>query len=143
MSQDPTKNTCVDTDVSSLERRDERTPKRQLTWQEPAIETPTVVAQTPQTTSPDADVTPTSDSSMNDISPGSRASVSFFKRFALPELSSLSADNREDHLKAMGRATSEACADGGCKDVGEFWASMPRENFEEYAKVLFELSKVE
>jgi hypothetical protein len=143
MSRDSTKKPCGDTDESSLERRDEGTPTRRLTFPEPAIETPTVVAQTPQTTSPDADVTPTSDSSMSEISPGSRASVSFFNRFALPELSSLSADNREDHLKAMGRATSEACADGGCKDVGEFWASMPRENLEEYAQVLFELSKVE
>ena len=142
MSQDPTKNTRVDTDVSSLERRDERTPKRQLTWQEPAIETPTV-AQTSQTTSPDVDVTPTSDSSMSGVSPGSRANVLFFKNFAVPELKSLSVDNREDHLKAMGRATSEACADGGCKDVGEFWASMSRDNFKEYAKVLFELSKLE
>ena len=143
MSRDSTKKPCGDTDESSLERRDEGTPTRRLTFPEPAIETPTVVAQTPQTTSPDADVTPTSDSSMSEISPGSRASVSFFNRFALPELSSLSADNREDHLKAMGRATSEACADGGCKDVGEFWASMSRDNLEEYAQVLFELSKVE
>ena len=143
MSQDPTKNTCVDTDVSSLERRDERTPKRQLTWQEPAIETPTVVAQTPQMTSLDADVTPTSDSPMSDASPPSQANLVFLDEYKFPDLKTLSFANREAHLKAIGKATSEACADGGCKDVGEFWASMPRENFEEYAKVLFELSKVE
>jgi hypothetical protein len=80
---------------------------------------------------------------MSDASPPSQASVSFFNRFALPELSTLSFENREAHLKAIGKATSEACADGGCKDVGEFWASMSRDNFKEYAKVLFELSKVE
>ena len=80
---------------------------------------------------------------MSDVSPGSRASVSFSNRFALPELSTLSSDNREDHLKAMGKATSEACADGGCKDVGEFWAAMSLENLQAYAEVLLELSKLE
>ena len=144
MSRDSTKTTCGgDTGESPVERRDEGTPTRRLTFQDTAIETPTVVAQTPQTTSLDADVTPTSDSPMSDASPGSRANLVFLDEYKFPDLKTLSSDNREAHLKAIGKATSEACARCGCEDVGEFWAAMSLEDLQAYAEVLLELSKLE
>ena len=144
MSRDSTKTTCGgDTGESPVERRDEGTPTRRLTFQDTAIETPTVVAQTPQMTSLDADVTPTSDSTMSNASPPSQANLVFLDRYNFPELKTLSLDNREAHLKALGKATSEACARCGCEDVGEFWAAMSLENLQAYAEVLLELSKLE
>ena len=143
MSRDSTKTTCGDTGESPVERRDEGTPTRRLTFQDTAIETPTVVAQTPQTTSLDADVTPTSDSPMSDASPGSRANLVFLDEYKFPDLKTLSFANREAHLKAIGKATSEACARCGCEDVGEFWAAMSLEDLQAYAEVLLELSKLE
>ena len=80
---------------------------------------------------------------MSDASPGSRANLVFLDEYKFPDLKTLSFANREAHLKAIGKATSEACARCGCEDVGEFWAAMSLEDLQAYAEVLLELSKLE